>query len=172
MRADATAERVRGLLDALGARAKRGDRLYLTGGASAVLIGWRNSTHDVDVRIEGGEDELLRAISELKDTLDVNVELASPLDFLPEPQNWRERSPHAGRFGSLDVHHVDFGLQALAKLQRGFDADLLDVSQMLAHRLTSTQEIDDTFAAVRDRLHRFPSVDPGRLASAVAGLPR
>jgi hypothetical protein len=30
----------------------------------------------------------LRAIAILKDQLDVNVELASPLDFLPVPPGW------------------------------------------------------------------------------------
>ena len=43
MRAEATAERTLALLTELG-RATRGARLYLTGGASAVLVGWRERT--------------------------------------------------------------------------------------------------------------------------------
>ena len=66
MRAEATAERTLALLTELG-RATRGARLYLTGGASAVLVGWRERTVDVDIRLDGDEDRLLRAISALKD---------------------------------------------------------------------------------------------------------
>ena len=82
MRAEATAERTLTLLTELG-RATSGARLYLTGGASAVLVGWRERTVDVDIRLDGDEDRLLRAISTLKDRLDINIELAGPLDFLP-----------------------------------------------------------------------------------------
>lgn len=170
MRADATAERVRDLLVALGRSATAGDRLYLTGGASAVLVGWRASTHDVDVSIEGDEDTLLRAISQLKDKLDVNVELASPLDFLPATPDWRERSVHVGRFGALDVYHIAFALQALSKLQRGFDGDRADVEQMLSRGLTSADEIAGALTSIAERLYRFPSVDSQRLTAAVRSL--
>lgn len=57
--------------------------MYLTGGATAVLEGWRPSTVDVDVRFEPDSDVALRQIASLKERLQVNVELASPLDFLP-----------------------------------------------------------------------------------------
>ena len=112
-------------------RATKGARLYLAGGASAVLMGWRERTVDVDIRLDGDEDRLLRAISALKDRLDINVELAGPLDFLPEPEGWRERSPSVGRFGGLEVFHTDFALQALSKIERGSPQDLDDVRAML-----------------------------------------
>jgi len=38
-------------------------------------------------------DELLRALPALKESLGVNIELASPPDFIPELPGWRERSP-------------------------------------------------------------------------------
>lgn len=58
-------------------------RLYLTGGATAVLEGWRDATVDIDVRFEPDSDAALSRIKDLKEELAVNVELASPLDFLP-----------------------------------------------------------------------------------------
>jgi hypothetical protein len=57
--------------------------MYLTGGATAVLEGWRASTVDIDVRFEPDSEEALRRIAALKEEIGVNVELASPLDFLP-----------------------------------------------------------------------------------------
>jgi len=75
---------------ALGARAERDSRAYLTGGATAVLVGWRESTIDIDLKLEPETDRLLRALSELKETLELNVELAAPDQFIPELPAWRD----------------------------------------------------------------------------------
>jgi len=159
MRAAADEERTLALLDALGRRVLTPHTIYLVGGASAVLIGWRASTRDVDLRPEPDSDELLRAISELKNALDINIELASPLDFLPELDGWRERSAYVGRHGALTVRHMDFRLQALAKLERGFDTDLGDVHAMLDRGLTNAAELRAALTAFSAGLHRFPAVD-------------
>lgn len=85
MREQADATRVRALLRELGRAARTEARLYLTGGATAVLEGWRPTTLDVDLRLEPETDKLLRRLAQLKEELDVNVELASPPDFIPYP---------------------------------------------------------------------------------------
>jgi hypothetical protein len=66
--------------------------MYLTGGATAVLEGWRESTVDVDIRFEPDSDAALERIRDLKEELSLNVKLASPLDFLPPLPGWEERS--------------------------------------------------------------------------------
>jgi hypothetical protein len=66
---------------ALGRAARRPGRVYLTGGATAVLDGWRESTIDIDIKLVPDDDALLRAIPELKESLQVNVELAAPASF-------------------------------------------------------------------------------------------
>jgi len=71
-------ERLRGFMRALGNAARSESRVYLTGGASAVLMGWRPSTIDVDIEIRPESNEVLRAIPRLKEELQINVELASP----------------------------------------------------------------------------------------------
>jgi len=43
---------VRRLARELGRAVAPGTRMYLTGGATAVLEGWRDSTVDIDVRFE------------------------------------------------------------------------------------------------------------------------
>ena len=103
---------------------------------------------------------------------DINVELAGPLDFLPEPDGWRERSPSVGRFGGLEVFHTDFALQALSKIERGSPQDLDDVRAMLDRGLTDAHAIRRTFETIRPELYRFPAVDADRLAAQVtAALP-
>jgi hypothetical protein len=170
MRADADAERIRRLAVALGRDAPVNTRLYLTGGATAVLEGWRESTVDVDIRIEPESDELLRAISRLKDELDVNIELASPADFLPELPGWRERSRFRFREGTLDVYDFDFYSQALSKIERDLAFDSEDVKAMIASGLVEPQLLKDLFRQIQDELHRFPAVDADWLRERVDQL--
>src|SRR5262249_15178726 len=131
VRAQADGSTVRALMRAIGRVQKSPARVYLVGGATAVVEGWRPTTVDVDLRVEP-DDELLRHVAVLKDQLNVNVELASPADFLPELPGWRERSRFLFREGNVEVFHYDMYSQALAKLERGFTQDLADVDAMVA----------------------------------------
>ena len=89
----ADAERIREFLRALGREAREDARLYLTGGATAALLGWRATTVDVDIKVVPEADAILRAIPRLKESLQINVEFACPSDFIPEVPGWADRSP-------------------------------------------------------------------------------
>jgi len=119
MRRLADAERIRRLMEALAQAASGDGRAYLTGGATAVLLGWRRSTIDVDLLLVPDQDAVLRAIPDLKEELQVNVELASPRDFIPVPSGWEERSRFVEQIGRLSFFHFDLYAQALAKIERG-----------------------------------------------------
>lgn len=144
--------------------------MYLTGGATAVLEGWRESTVDIDVRFEPDSDEPLRRIAELKEELALNVELASPLDFLPELPGWRERSRFRFREGNLEVFDFDLYSQALSKLERGFELDLEDVGNMVESGELYPKKLLKLLEAIEDELFRFPAVDPKALRESVASL--
>lgn len=144
--------------------------MYLTGGATAVLEGWRESTIDIDIRFEPESDGALRRISELKEELAVNVELASPLDFLPELPGWHERSRFHFRDGNLEVFDFDPYSQALSKLERGFELDLKDVRNMVDSELVEPDRLLELFEQIESELYRFPAVDPSSLRSAVESL--
>jgi len=156
----ADAERIRRFMQALGRAAARDGDCYLAGGATAVLIGWRSTPIDVDLRLEPEQDEVLRALPRLKEELTINVELASPADFMPLPRAWRERSPLVEREGRLSFRHFDLYSQALAKLQRGHARDLEDVGEMLARGLVETAPLRACFEEIEPDLYRFPAVDP------------
>ncbi len=160
MRERVDADRVRALAKVLGAVARNDTTLYLTGGSTAVMEGWRSSTVDVDLRLEPESDALLRGIAEAKEELGVNVELASPPDFIPELPDWRERSPFVLQEGRLTVRHFDPYSQALSKIERGFDQDLADVAAMLARGLVEPARLRELFASIQGDLHRYPAIDP------------
>jgi len=71
MRPPVDAARVRALARELSNAAREPTTLYLTGGATAVIEGWRPSTVDVDLRLEPDSDALLRRIAEVKNQLGV-----------------------------------------------------------------------------------------------------
>jgi len=167
MRSRADTARIRALLEALGNTARRDLRAYLTGGASAVLCGWRESTIDVDVLFVPDEDRLLRALPHLKESLRINIELACPADFIPELPGWEKRSRFIEQFGKLGCYHYDFYAQALAKIERGHSQDLSDVGEMLRRGLIEPKELLRCFAQIEPKLYRYPAVDPASFRRAV-----
>jgi hypothetical protein len=160
MRPPVDAGRIRELAHRLGRVAPSRTRIYLTGGATAVLEGWRTSTIDIDVRFEPESDALLRELVTLKDRLAINVELASPPDFIPELPGWRDRSPLVFRDGNVDVHHFDPYSQALSKIERGFAHDLADVKAMLDGGLVDPGQLAELYEAIEPDLYRYPAIDP------------
>ncbi len=167
MRERADAERIRGFMSRLGRAAPRDGVCYLTGGATAVLWGWRTTTIDVDVALDPEQDELLRAIPALKDELRINVELASPADFVPLPAGWEERSPFAAREGLLTFRHFDPYSQALAKLERRHAQDLEDVGALIDRGLVAPDRLRRFFEEIEPRLYRFPAIDPAAFRDSV-----
>lgn len=162
------ASRLRQVLDTLGRSCRGPGVAYLTGGATALLEGWRASTVDLDLKLDPEPDGVFAAIARIKEDLEVNVELASPDGFLPELADWRERSPLVGRFGPLEVRHYDLRAQALAKLARGFERDVGDVRAMLDRSLVTCDALRSALAEMQPRLERFPRVSGPELERRLA----
>jgi hypothetical protein len=167
MRRPVDAARVRKLMAALGREARSELRVYLVGGATAVLTGWRDSTLDVDLKIVPEDDRLLRAIQRLKEELEINVELASPDGFIPEVPGWEARSPVVFREGLVSFLHYDLYSQALAKLERGHAKDLQDVRAMKERGLVDERRLLAHFQEIEPNLYRFPAIDPKAFRRAV-----
>jgi hypothetical protein len=103
VRGAADPEQIRRLARELGKAVDLGTKMYLTGGATAVLEGWRDSTIDIDVRFDPDSDAALDRIRDLKEELSINVELASPpfrrssLRVFERPSNhWRRALGSSG----------------------------------------------------------------------------
>jgi len=159
MRRKVTAEKLRQFMKELAAAARSPGKVYLTGGATALLLGFRDQTIDIDLRLDPEPGGVFEAIAQLKNRLDINVELASPADFIPAPPDWRERSRHVASHGQVEFYHYAFALQALAKLERGHEQDLGDVEDFLKGGYVSPSELRQTFRVIQPALVRYPAVD-------------
>jgi len=162
MREIANKERTLALLQHLGQQAKGPGRVYLTGGSSAVIIGWRAETIDVDLKCDPEPLGIFEGISRAKDELRMNIEFASP-----DLSGWRDRSQYIDTHGKVDFYHYDFYSQALAKLERAHQKDLDDVSAMLRENLIKTDRLLDLFETIKPALIRFPAIDPTDFEASV-----
>jgi hypothetical protein len=127
------------------------------------------------MRLEPDLDALLRELPALKNDLGVNIELASPPDFIPELPGWRDRSPFVFSEGNVDIHHFDFYSQALSKIERGFSQDLDDVTQMLRSGLVEPARLRELYEAIEPALYKYPAIDPAafrrKVSATLAALP-
>ena len=167
MRSLIDAKKVFDFVKALSRNVKKETRLYLTGGATAVLKGWRESTIDINFIAVPENDDLMRALPRLKEDLRLSVELSSPAHFIPKVPGWEERSEFVEQEGKLSVYHYDLYSQALAKIERGHEKDLADVTSMVRLKLIAPRQLRAYFRKIEDRIYKYPALDLKRFRAAV-----
>jgi len=154
-------------MEGLARAAGRPTHVYLVGGTTAVLLGWRDSTIDIDFVVEPEDDAILRELAGLKERLEINLELASPLDFIPVPAGWEDRSPPITKIGDVSFHHFDPYAQVLAKLERGHSRDIADARAFVELGWVDPKRLRAYFQEIRPLLYRFPAIDPPTFEQAV-----
>ncbi|MBV8530586.1 MAG: hypothetical protein JO104_04660 [Candidatus Eremiobacteraeota bacterium] len=100
----------------------------------------------------------------------MNVELASPPDFVPVRSDWNERSPFIRQVGAAFFHHFDLYAQAVAKIVRGHHQDNQDVRAMARLGLIAAAELRQYFAIIEPDLYRYPALDPVSVRRAVTAF--
>ncbi len=145
-------------------------RIYLTGGATALLHDWRMMTVGIDLKLDPEPKGIFEAIARIKDEQDVNIELASPADFVPELPGWRERSDFIATHGQVEFYHYDYCGQALFKIERAHERDLNDVSNMIKDGLVKPATLFQLFGAVVGNLIRYPTIDPVELKRRILAI--
>jgi hypothetical protein len=94
-------------------------------------------------------EELELAIRGLKEELDVNVEPASPADFLPIPPSVLDRSRFVERHGKVDVYYYHLPTLVIAKAARGLELDLADAEQLVRTGEVEWSDVDSTWREIR-----------------------
>lgn len=147
--------RIELFLQRLGEQFRRPARIYLVGGTTVVFEAIRQQTVDIDLVLEvssADHGELIQAIRELKNSLSINVEEASPGDFIPLPAGYENRHEFVGRFGSLDVLHFDLYSTALSKIERGRVQDIEDVLALLRAGRIKWDKLKEFFDEILPRM--------------------
>jgi hypothetical protein len=176
MRPDVGQAEIERFLQELGRRVQHSGRIYIAGGAALVhgqVRGQGAHTADIDLRLSvSDENEVETAIRDLKTQLGVNVELASPADFIPLPSGWESRSQYVGRYGPLDVFYFDHYATALAKIDRATSRDVMDVELLKQQGLIQRDVLETAFQGILPQLGhgRFFNVDPALFAQKFAAV--
>jgi len=170
MRAETSSQKIHRFMVELGKSVRSPGRVYFTGGVTAVLLGWRETTLDVDLKADPEPKGFFEALPGLKDSLDINIELAAPDDFVPALPEWRERSQHIVTHGILSFYHYDFYSQALSKVERFHARDQGDVQQMLSTGLVQRERLLELFQAIEPNLIRYPAIDAAGLRQRVTNI--
>lgn len=152
---------------AFGASAAEEGRVYFTGGVSALLMKWRATTVDIDIKMVPEQDSMYRSLPSLKESLEMNIELAAPDQFIPALDGWQDRSQFIAREQLISFHHYDFYSQALAKIERGHSRDITDVDAMIELGLVERGKCVEHFDRIEPLLFRFPAIDPPSFRRAV-----
>jgi len=159
MRQKVTKELVHSFMKGLARKAKGPGSVYLTGGSTLLLLDVREQTIDIDIKLDPEPPGVFEAIAELKEELNLNIELAAPDDFIPAPKKWREYSTYIDSINGITFYHFDLVLQALAKIERSHSQDLTDVTAMLQKDLISISNLLERFEEINSRIIRYPSVN-------------
>jgi hypothetical protein len=138
-------------------RTRQPGRLYLVGGAAMVHRGIRpGQTLDIDIQITVDPANLTAQIAQLKQRLNMNIEFASPADFMPLPAQWETRSEFLKRYGQVDVFYFDWYSIALSKMQRANRQDVVDVQLLVRQGFIDLAELDRLYQDVLGKIGRPP----------------
>jgi hypothetical protein len=156
------------LLRELARTAPRGRtyRVYLVGGSTAVLLGWRASSLDVDLYSD--TEDVFRDIQGIKERLRVNVEFARPEDFVPALPGSADRHVPIEKVGSISVYHYDPYAQLLSKIVRGFDHDLRDARAFIESGLVEPGRFRELVRRIPDSAYaRYPRLSRAAIERSV-----
>jgi hypothetical protein len=159
MRNELTRERLLALMKELGRTAPRksSHRVYLVGGGTAVLLGWRHSSIDADLFSD--QDDVFRDIQGIKERLNVNVEFARPEDFVPPLRGTETRHVLIESIGSVAFYHYDPYAQLFSKVVRGFQRDLEDARAFVKSGWVDPAQLRSLVKAIPDRAYaKYPSL--------------
>lgn len=167
MRAETDRAKLEALMTALGRAVHGPGRIYLAGGATAVWYGWRKTMVDLHLKPDPEPPGLFEALAELKERLDLNIELAAPDQFLPALPGWRDRSLWIAQHGPIQFYHYDPYAQALAKLHRRHERDLRDLEAMRSRGWIQPDRLRELFQQIEPDLIRHPDIDAPTLRRIV-----
>ena len=171
MREELTRERLLLLMKELARTApRRGSyKVYFVGGGTAVYLGWRQATIDVDLFSD--RDDVFRDIQGIKERLNMNIEFARPEDFVPPLRGTSGRHLFIDKVGSIAFYHYDPYAQLFSKVVRGFQRDIDDAREFMSSGLVDAGKLRSLVTAIPDSAYaRHPNLSRAGVETAVEGF--
>ena len=145
---------------------KKKATFYLTGGATALLYGFREGTIDID--IAGDMDELFSIIPRLKEGLQINIEMAKPTDFIPSLPGEKDRHITIGAFGKAMFMHFDPYSQVFSKIVRAHETDIADAKALVDAELVDPLTLYKMVKKIPDsNFEKYPRLTRAAVEAAV-----
>ena len=168
MREDVTEERLRDLMNEIARTAPRRRRfdVYLVGGGTAVLSGWRPTSIDAD--LFAPDESVFRDIQGIKERLNVNVEFARPEHFVPALPGSNDRHVFIETVGRVSYYHYDPYAQVLSKVVRGFERDLADAQAFVRSGMVDPDRLRKLVGRIRPSAYaKYPNLSQDAVQKAV-----
>ena len=141
-------------------------RVYLVGGGTAVYMGWRRSS--IDVNLFSDDGVVFRNIQQVKERLNLNIEFARPENFVPALEGSADRHVFIEKMGSIAFYHYDPYAQLLSKVVRGFRRDLDDAREFVRSEMVDPARFRSLVKAIPDSAYaRYPSLSRTGVEGAV-----
>ena len=168
MRKSLTRERLLAFMQRLAESAPRGRRfrVFVVGGGTAVALGWREATVDVD--LYAADEAVFVDIQRIKESQQVNVEFARPEHFVPPLAGAGGRHIFIATFGAVSFFHYDPYSQLLSKVVRGFRRDLEDARHFIDDALVDAARFGDLVDAIPETVFaKYPALSREAVLNAV-----
>jgi hypothetical protein len=168
LRKQITPETLRALMAELARTAPRGQsyRVYVVGGSTAVLAGWRSATIDAD--LFGERQEVFRDVQGIKERLRLNIEFARPEHFVPALAGSSRRHRFIERIGTVGFYHYDPYAQLLSKIVRGFRKDLEDARDFVKSGWVDAERFQQLVDDIPDAAYvKYPNLSRRAVRKAV-----
>jgi hypothetical protein len=171
MREEITKESLVSLMKELARNAPRRGayRVYLVGGGTAVYLGWRQSSIDVDLCSD--QEVVFRNIQRIKERLNINIEFARPEDFVPPLKGTADRHIFIETIGKVTFFHYDPYAQLFSKVVRGFQRDFEDAKKFVDSEMVEPNKFRSLVAAIPDSAYaKYPTLSRRGIDNAVTSF--
>jgi hypothetical protein len=168
MRDRLTRESLQALMRELArsAKSQRHYRVYLVGGGTAVLEGWRDSSIDADLYAK--QDDIFRDVQNIKERLNLNIEFARPEDFVPPLEGSGTRHVFIETVSRVSFYHYDPYAQLLSKVVRGFARDLVDAKAFVTSGMVDPDQFRKLVQGIPESVYsKYPRLSAGGVRAAV-----
>ena len=163
------------LIDSVRQRLAAPARLYLVSRTSHLAEGWCDRVPELELAGDAGAD-LGDAVCEAGRALGIGVVWESPVDVIPLPAGWEERSrpaktAHAGTGNALDLRHFDPYSVVLRLIARGDEPDYVAALEYVLHGWVEPARLESLLGEVVPRMtNQTLAQDPAEFRRKFKGL--